>query len=91
MELNEELDKKYPGWITPKRNRWLYELVLYGKYNRWFPLWFVKLYLIVKWIKSDFWDFMYCLLYRLILIISPLILIGMLTMIILLINKQLQL
>lgn len=91
METNEDLEKEYPGWINPKRKRSLYELILFDKYNRWFPLWFVKLYLTIDWIKSDFWDFMYCLLYRLTLIISPLILIGTLTVIILLIKKQLQL
>lgn len=88
MDSDADLDKKYPGWITPKRDRLLYELVLFVKYKRWFPLWFVKLYLIVGYLRSDFWSFIESLAYRTILIIFPLILILALLLIIQLIMKQ---
>ena len=88
MDSDEELDKKYPGWITPKRDRLLYELVLYVKYNRWFPLWFVKLYLIVGYLRSDFWGFIESLVYRTFLITIPIILLLVLWLIITLITKQ---
>ena len=88
MDSDADLDKKYPGWITPKRERLLYELVLYVKYNRWFPLWFVKLYLIVGYIKSDFWGFLESLVYRSAFFIFPIILMLTFLLIITLIMKQ---
>lgn len=88
MESDQDLEIKHPGWITPTRTRLLYELVLYDKYNRWFPLWFVRLYLIVGYIKSDFWGFVQSFVYRLSLLIFPLILLSALFLIILLTLKQ---
>lgn len=54
METDDDIEKEFPGWITQNRKRWLYELILYKKYKRWFPLWFVKMYLMCKYFLSKF-------------------------------------